>query len=220
MESHSPFERAIAAEHEERFANALELFLVCMEDPEYDKAELLFHCGWCTEQSKGGDMGRALCYYEQATFEAASPSCKLNSFFRAGWLLTQQNLHNKAATIFRRAIDFADVCHQKDETYSETVFWYAVCLESLGQYIDAIKWYRLAKTLSSRLDPESRLRELSCLNNIGSYDEAMKVYSTFDAPAPRGFGETRYFELQKNVERERAMLHDVLSTTPSYLGAG
>jgi tetratricopeptide (TPR) repeat protein len=211
------FDRALLAEHEGRYSEALKMFQTCLAEEEYDEGEVLFHCGWCTEQEDAGGNDRALRYYELAAAEAHMPVCKLNSLFRAGWLWMHQKEFAKAATTFRHAIDYGELSYCKNEIYNQSAFWYAVCLESQGWYIEAINWYRLVRFLSPQLDPESRLRELSCLNQIGSYDEAFSLCQTFDAPPPVGFEPNRYRELQLAASREREMLQQCLADRSSFV---
>jgi tetratricopeptide (TPR) repeat protein len=158
-----------------------------------------------------------LHYYEQAAAQTRMPECKLNSFFRAGWLLMHQKEHVKAATMFRHAVDYAELSHHKSEIYNQSVFWYAVCLESQGRFIEAIRWYRVVRLHSPQLDPESRVRELACLNGIGSYHEALNLCQTFDFPPPVGFSERRYQELQAVISRERAMLQSCVLDRASIM---
>jgi tetratricopeptide (TPR) repeat protein len=220
MDANSTFDRALLAEREERYLEALQLFRTCFSEADCDEGEVLFHCGWCTEQD-GRNNDDALRYYELAAAETRIPASKLNSFFRAGWLLMHKKEHAKAATMFRRGIDYAELSYHKNETYNQSVFWYAVCLESQGWYIEAIRWYRLLRLLSPQLDPEGRIRELACLNQTGSYDEALSLCETFDAPPPGGFSVGRYKELRMSVSREQKMLQLCLSNRSSmFKGAG
>jgi tetratricopeptide (TPR) repeat protein len=220
MDMISPFEQALLAEREGKYHEALQLFQICLEELEHDKGEIQFHCGWCAEQESNGDTDQALRYYELAAVDTSNPECRLNSFFRAGWLLMHRKEHAKAATMFRYAIDFAELSHHKNEAYNQSAFWYAFCLESQARYIEAIRWYRHVRLLSSQLDPECRIRELACLNQIGSYDEALSLCATFDAPPPGGFNIGRYDELRISVSGEQKMLRLCLSDRPSMVKAG
>jgi len=210
-DTRSQYDRALNAESNGKFAEALELFQLCITLPEYDEGDVLFHCGWCAEQVDRSDNERALRYYEHAAFRATAPECKLNSFFRAGWLLMQRKEHAKAAVHFMNAIDYAELSQQRDELYHNAMFWHAVCLEPLGRYIEAIEWHRLIRTLDPRLDPESRVREICCLNQIASYEEAFSLCETFDHPPPPAFSATRYLDLREVVSRERDILNRCLS---------
>ena len=211
MDINSTFDSAVMAEREGRYNEALQLFQRCLAEEDCEQGEILFHCGWCTEQEGSDVSGQALRYYELASAESHMPECKLNSFFRAGWLLMHQKEYAKAATVFRYGIDYGELSYHKNEIYNQSAFWYAVCLESLGWYIEAIKWYRLVRVLSPQLDPESRVRELTCLNQIGSYDEALTLCESFDAPPPGGFNVSRYQELRTVISRERNLLQQGLS---------
>jgi tetratricopeptide (TPR) repeat protein len=219
MNNQSVFNTALLAEQKGEYQQALQMFQTCLAEDEYDPGEVLFHCGWCSEHVSNGDNTRALRYYELAAVDTINSECRLNSFFRAGWLLMHQKEHAKAATMFRYAIDYAELSHHKNETYNQSAFWYAVCLESQEWYIEAIRWYRLVRLVSPHLDPESRLRELSCLNRIGSFHEALGLCCTFDSPPPIGFDERRYRELQAVVYGEKAMLERCVADRPFLTNA-
>ncbi len=213
---HSAFDCALRAESEGRYTEAADLFEVCLGQGEYDEGEVLFHCGWCTEQGRTDGREDALGYYERASAITQVPDSKLNCFFRAGWLWMQQKEYAKAATRFRNAIDYAEVSHHKNELYHQSAFWYAVCLESQGWPVEAIRWYRKVRLLSPVLDPECRYRELACLNQIGSYDEALALCSTFEASPPTVFNPRRYDELRTAISREREMLQVCLSQRSTF----
>ncbi len=221
MTTNSVFEQALFAERQGRYIEALKMFEKCLAEEDCDEGDVLFHCGWCIEQQNTDNSNQALRYYELAAAQARMPECKLNSFFRAGWLLMQQKEYAKAATAFRHGIDYGDLSYHKNETYNQSAFWYAVCLESQGWYIDAIKWYRLVRMLSPQLDPESRFRELACLNHVGSYREAFNLCQTFGAPPPGGFPADRYRDLQAAIAKETEMLQRCFSDqSPSMTNRG
>lgn len=207
----SLYERALSGEHAGHFAEALQLFRLCVQETEHDDGDVLFHCGWCCEQ--GGNEAQALHYYTLAAVQTRVPDCKLNSYFRAGWIHMHLREYANAALHFRKAIDFAEFSKYESKLYHESVFWYAVSLEPLGRFIEAIKWYRLVRKLSPGLDPESRLREISCLTRIGAFDEALELCASFDEPRPLGFSAERYDELCDAAFHERQQLLRCLATS-------
>lgn len=205
------YHQALKLEYEGRYAEALRLFQRCLDDPAFDEGEILFHCGWCLENELR--MQEALQRYARATESTRLPSCKINCFFRSGWIVMHRKDYVQAADAFRRAIDCGDVLEVRDDTYRHAVYWYAVCLETQGRYIEALTWYRYAQETTAQLDPESRLRQIMCLVHIGRYDDALDVCRTFDSPGPVGFNAERYRSLQAEARRERAMLEACLNSS-------
>lgn len=202
------YHQALALEHEGRYAEALQLFERCINDPAFDAGDIHFHCGWCLENER--QVGEAVQHYAVAAELTRLPSCRINCYFRSGWILLHQKNHEIAAEMFRRAIDCGDVADVRDETYCHALYWYAVCLEAQARYIEALTWYRCAETTSPLLAPESRLRQIMCLVHIGRYEEALDLCRTFDVPPPLGFDQERYRALQADARRERAMLESCL----------
>jgi tetratricopeptide (TPR) repeat protein len=214
MGNDTMFHQALTLEYEGRYADALALFRRCLDDPTFDEGDIVFHCAWCLENEKR--VSEALRLYAHAAETTQIPSCKINCFFRSGWILLHEKDHAQAAEMFRRAIDYGDLVGLKNETYQHALYWYAVCLETLGRYLEALTWYRLAQAASPQLDPESRLRQLMCLVHVGMYDEALEVCRTFDAPCPEDFAEERYAVLQAEVQKERTLLEASLASFDTH----
>jgi tetratricopeptide (TPR) repeat protein len=205
------FHQALTLEYEGRFAEARELFQRCFADPAFDEGNICFHCGWCFENEK--ERQQALVHYAKAAQLTRIPSCKLNSFFRSGWILMHEKDYAKAADMFRYAIDYGELVNLRDEAYQHAMYWYAVCLESQERFLEALSWYRIAQGIAPRLDPESRFRQIVCLNRIGLFAEAVDVCRTFDAPFPEEFDRQRSEVLRREVRNERNMLEACLMTT-------
>ena len=197
------YRQALNAEQAGRYAEAISLFVDCLTDPALDEGDLCFHRGWCLENL--GHRDKAIALYGRASDLARLPGCRLNSFFRAGWLVMHEKDFVKAAHLFRCAIDYGDVADAKDDTYANATYWYAVCLESQGRFLDALTWYRYAQDLLLQLNPESRYRQIVCLVHVGLYTDALELCYTFNAP-PGEFDGKRYATLQAEVQREREML--------------
>jgi tetratricopeptide (TPR) repeat protein len=216
------YSEAITAERLGKFALALQMFLETIEQGTDDEGELYFHCGWCLEQDDRGNKLKALFYYQKAAIYAHSPACKINGFFRAGWLLMQSKEFAKAATMFRSAVDYGELVDVRTEAYHHAAFWYASCLESLALYLDAIRWYRFVEALDPRLDPESRYREIICLNQVGSFEEAYRVCLSFESPSSADFDRQRYDDLCALVKKEKEILYACLSesSSPQFLTGG
>jgi len=205
------YQKALAEEKIENFAVALKLFRDCLSRDDLDTGDILFHCAWCQEHIESGENKEAIKLYCEASSIAHSNACRLNSMFRAGWLLMQAKKYDQAATIFRQAIDYGDVVDLKIEPYQHAVYWYAVCLETEGQFLEALQWYRLVEGLAPQLRPESHWRQVHCLESVGSYDDAVEVCNRLSKPAPDGFPVSRYNMLRDLAVRERALLSESLS---------
>jgi tetratricopeptide (TPR) repeat protein len=208
MGNTSILDNALAFERDEHFQDALHLFQECFADPTFDEGDLCFHCGWCLENTVKNHQ--SLAWYIKAAERTNIPACKLNSYFRAGLVLMKQKEFAKAADYFLYAVDYSALVDVGDETSIHAAFWYAHCLESLGRFLDALKWYAYVRVQSSELEPESRFRQMYCLIRIGSYDDALQVCWTFEEPVPSGFKSERYYELRSEAERERAALQSSL----------
>jgi len=211
MDHPTCYEDGLNAERNGDFKKALRLFQESLSKESPDEGDVYFHFGWCLEQDKDGDSGQALHFYQKASSLARSSICRINSCFRAGWILMHAKEYQRAAAMYKSAIDLGEQTGNKAEIYPHAAYWYAVCLESQGRYLDALDWYRHVRTLSDQLDPECRLREIICLNQVGSYETALQVSLTFENPRPAGFDLRRYEELRAVAMREREMLQACLS---------
>lgn len=205
------FEQALEAERGGRYSDAYRLFQHCLGELDSDPGDVYFHLGWCLEQIRVGDRQEALAYYQLAGELASTPECRINGMFRAAWLLMHEKRYAKAAAMFRLAVDGCEHQHLTTGMYHHAMYWNAVCLESLGLYLEALRWYRSVQKMSAQLDPESRYRQIVCLNQIGSYREALRVCMSFDDSPPAGFDEARYGDLRGSALRERSMLEALLS---------
>jgi len=201
--------QALTLEYEGRFQEALELFEQCLNDPTFDEGDLLFHCAWCMENGKRAND--ALKLYASAAETTPIPSCRINCYFRIGWILMHNKDHVQAAEMFRRAIDYGDLVGLHDQTYCHALYWYAVCLEAQARYLEAMQWYTLAQSASTMLEPEARLRRLMCLVHVGMYEEALELCRLFDAPPPADFDSERYQALRIEVGKERRILEACLA---------
>lgn len=201
--------QALTLEYEGRFQEARELFEQCLNDPTFDEGDLLFHCAWCMEQEKC--TSDALTLYARAAETTHIPSCKINCYFRIGWILMHNRDHLQAAEMFRSAIDYGDLVGLHDQTYCQALYWYAVCLEAQARYLEAMPWYKLVQHASPMLEPEARLRQLMCLVHVGMYEEALELCRWFDAPPPADFDPERYHALRIEVGKERRILEACLA---------
>ena len=207
----SLYEQALKYEREGNYARAFNLFQECLAGQEYERGDLLFHCGWCLEQEDSRDMRQALSFYREAAETGENLTCKMNSLFRAGWLLMHEKDYPAAAEYYHRVIRLGNAAAICDEIYHNALYWLAVSLEAQGQYIEALKCYRAVQKISALLNPESRFREINCLNQIGSFSEALTVCKSFEEPPPTGFDEARYRELRALADKEYRALETCLS---------
>jgi tetratricopeptide (TPR) repeat protein len=208
------YERALAHEQQGEFAQALALYQTCLCHETDDPGDLLFKWGWCLEHAhhvNNPTHVEALAYYTQAVEVSRTPATTLNSLFRAGWVLIQEQRWREAAQFLRKAIDEAELLELRDALYAHAVYWYAVCLETQGRFIDALDWYRLTQVLAPELQPESSFREILCLEQIGAYHEALHRCSAFHANPPVDFDAERYAELFSLVHRKKEILEACLN---------
>ncbi len=205
------FEAALQHENAGEYEKALDYLRQCQSEQGHDRGDLAFHIGWCLENDRDGDRAEVLRYYEQASGEASSVEVRVNGSFRAGWVLMRDKDYGKAAAAFKKAIFIAEQIHLDHDLYHQTVFWYALCLEHLGQYLEAAQRYGAVQRLSASLAPEAGYRELLCHNQVGRYDESLRVCGTFPVQAPGGFDPRRYAELYELVKKEENLLHQCLA---------
>jgi tetratricopeptide (TPR) repeat protein len=212
----SKYEQALKLENEGRFLAAFPLFKECLNDRNYDYGDILFHCGWCTESTEIEDRQLALSYYKKAAKAAAHPVCKMNSSFRAGWILMHLNKNIDAIEWLKNAVQIGHSEGEFNSIYSEALYWCAVVLEAENRYLDAINLYRAVEGISDQLNPESRYREIISLIAIGNYNEAYSLCKTFSEPIPGGFSEERYAELKNLVKKEQNILEYSLNDELSF----
>ncbi len=202
----SKYELALNFENSGYFFPAYSLFKECLNERKYDHGDLLFHCAWCIENINTSDKKKSVSYYLLAAKLANDAICRMNSYFRAGWILRHLGENFEALNAFSRAIETGHSEGIFNSIYNDALYWFAVTLESQHKFLDAIKIYRTVSSLSDELNPESRYRELHCLIAIGKYAEAIELCNTFKLPPPPGFSEERYSEIKEMINRERSLL--------------
>ncbi len=191
---------------------AYPMFRECLEDKDLDYGNILFECGWCVEHLNDVDNSLAVSYYLRAGTESTDPLCRMNSFFRAGWLLMHFNRNEQAIEAFKNAIQIGHSEGNYESIYQEALYWCAVCLESENRVLDAIYLYRAVQDISTTLNPESRYREIKCLLTIGLFNEALQLCKSFNVLPPTGFSVERYNELKNLAEEEKALLYECYSS--------
>jgi tetratricopeptide (TPR) repeat protein len=194
------------------FKVAYPMFRECLEDREQDYGNVLFQCGWCVEHLDDIDNSLAVSYYLRAGKESADPLCRMNGFFRAGWLLMHFKRNEQAIEAFKNAIQIGRSEGNYKSIYQEALYWCAVCLESESRFLDAIYLYRAVQDISTTLNPESRYREIKCLLSIGLLNEAFQSLDSFNDLPPKGFSRDRFNELKNLVEVEKSLLSECYSS--------
>lgn len=214
----TPFEAALRHENAGEYRKALDYLRQCRSEQNHDRGDLAFHIGWCLENDRDGDGAEVLRCYEQASSEASSLEVRVNGSFRAGWVLMQKSEYRKAAEAFKKAVDLAEQSHLDHDLCHHALFWFAVCLEHLGQYLDAARYHKIVQNRSSILASESRYREIICHNQVGRFDAALQACREFPKQEPAGFDPRRHAELHDLAKKEEALLVRCLSEDPAWKG--
>jgi len=201
------YKRALESVEKGDYATALPLLQDYLERSSSKEAfDIHFWMGWCLEHEVGGDREQALGHYEKALAHGATPAQRLEACFRSGWLLIQDARWSDALKQLRHGLEAAAAAGIRNQTFSHALFWQAVALETLGQYIDAIEGYRRAGNLEPLLAPEGMLREIACLDQIGRYEEALNVCRSLGAAPPKGFDPGRFAEIVSFVSKKQSLL--------------
>jgi tetratricopeptide (TPR) repeat protein len=198
------YDYALNLERNSSFTDAYKIFLSLLNNENYDYGDIAFHCGWCLENIGQGRTNEVITYYINAGENASDIKCRYNAFFRTGWVYFQLKDFRKSAEAFKKVIDISE--DYGDNIVQDAIYWYALSLESLGYYLEAIKWYRIVTEICPSLNPESRRREISCLINVGLYRDALKVCYSFLNPPPGPFSRDRYNDLKVFAEKEIKIL--------------
>jgi len=202
----SKYELALNFENSGYFLPAYSLFKECLNERKNDLGDLLFHCAWCIENINTSDKRRSVSYYLLAAKLASDVVCRMNAYFRAGWILRHLEENSEALNAFSRAIEIGHSEGIFNSIYNDALYWFAVTLESDNKFLDAIKIYKAVSSLSDELNPESRFRELHCQIAIGKYPEAIELCKSFELPPPPGFSGERYSEIKDMANREKSKL--------------
>lgn len=197
---------AISLEQKRDYAGAFVLFQQLRRKNQSEIGEVLFHCGWCLEQLGEANRWRAIQYYRKASRCLTASPLLVNTFFRTGWLSFHDKDYAAAASSFFRAIGEAERINLQTDLYHNSVYWYAVSLESQGLFLEALKWYRLAIRVAPLFEPEARYREICCLNQIGAFEDALAGCHAFQSEPPAEFNLNRYKELRSLAEAEATLL--------------
>ena len=205
------FSEAINYEKQENYPEAQRLFAILAEHDTDYKHEILFHCGWCIECDPNSDTSEAHDYYRRAAELSHEVAFTMNSYFRLAWISMGIGDYMRATKELGHAIELGKKEHKNCDIYHHALYWYSVCLEHSGQYIDALAGYREVQVLSDALAMESKYREIVCLNNIGSYSDALKVCISVSPLPVHGSNERRFREIYSLIQTEREILEKILA---------
>lgn len=207
------YESALKLESEKQFEQAFHQFEKLLFSTNVDRGDVLFHCGWCLENAPELDSKLAVFCYQEAAEVAAIALCRMNSSFRAGWLLMHEKNYREADKWFSNAIAIQCKTPVSELIYTDSLYWLAVCKESQQRYFDALDSYREVAEIAPQMAPESWYRQIQCLNKIGNFEQALEVCSFFAQSPPQGFDHNRYRDLQKLVATEREWLTECLTVS-------
>ena len=205
------YESALQLESEKQFEQAFHHFEKLLFSTDVDRGDVLFHCGWCLENAPELDSKLAVFCYQEAASIATSALCRLNSSFRAGWLLMHEKNYRDAEKWFSNAIEIQCKTPASELIYIDSLYWRPMCKESQQGYLDTLVGYRKVAEIAPQMAPESWFRQIQCLNNIGNFEQALEVCSFFEQSPPKGFDHSRYQDLQKQVATERDRLTECLT---------
>lgn len=204
----SLFQTAIECEAAGEFGKAYELLTQCLSDKSHDPGGIAFHRGWCLENGANAeaDRERTIDLYRQAAEQANDEALKSKAFFRTGWLLLQQKKYSEAALAFKKASDFSAGAPLHHHIFHSALYWYAVSIECLGRYLEAVSCYERVKYLSPSLAPDSAYRKIICYNQVGNYAAALEECMSFPEHCPQGYDALRYSELFGLMAKEKNLL--------------
>lgn len=216
MTASSQYQQALLFEQKGEFKSALALFEELLQKAtlpgqQLDRGDLLFHCGWCLEHLQDDQPQRAISCYQEAAGIALAADCRMNSAFRAGWGLMHQKEYVLAEQWFLAAISIHEKNNTHDNIYHNACFWLASTLEQQKQYLKALQWHQKIQAMSPRFSPESRIREIYCLNSIGDYQAALEICQTFEQEPPPQFDRQRYEALRTVARQQRHILERCLA---------
>lgn len=211
LQKTTKYDLAVKFVHAGYFKVAFPMFRECLEDNDLDYGNVLFQCGWCVEHLNDVDNSLAVSYYLRSGKESTDTICRMNGYFRAGWLLMHFKRNEQAIDAFKSAIQIGHSEGNYESIYQEALYWCAVCLESENRFLDAIYLYRVVQNISEALNPESRYREIKCLLAVGLFNDVLNLCEGFKVLPPPGFPLERYNELKYLAEKEKNFLDDCYS---------
>ena len=202
----SKYELACRFEESGFYKVAFSMFRECLVEKKYEQGVIMFKCGWCLEHTEDAYKNLTIAYYLGAGKNASDADCRMNGFFRAGWLLMHLNKNTEVIEAYSKSIGVGHAEGIYNSIYSEALYWCAVCLERESRILDAIELYRTVTIISPRLKPESLYREIYCNISIGRYNEAIQLSKEFGFEPPAEFSIARYNELKEIVQKEQTTL--------------
>jgi tetratricopeptide (TPR) repeat protein len=128
---------AIELECAGQHRRAYELFQSCLEIPELDRADVLFHMGWCVEADHG-DLEVALAHYLEAAESALNPPLMANANYRAGLLAFDAGRLPQAIALIERTRAIIASHPALQDLDSHAAYWLGICYEADGRILDAV----------------------------------------------------------------------------------
>jgi tetratricopeptide (TPR) repeat protein len=192
---------AIELESAGQHRRAYERFQRCLEMPELDRADILFHMGWCIEADHG-DVEVALAHYLKAAESALDPPLMANANYRAGLLAFDAGRLPQAIALMERTRTIVASHPALQDLDNHAAYWLGICYEADGRILDAVGLYdAVGKSAEPRLGAEARYRQMLGLVFIGAFDAALGVARDW-IRADNG-GDERIAQLADLAARER-----------------
>lgn len=160
------WQRALQAQAGGDFACAAALFSACLDDPAYEDAVVRFHMAWCLENTQ--QRASSVAHYEQVVARSADPALAVEALFRLAWLAIGEHAFDRARPLLGRALSLADANGLASTTLEHAAYWFAVCLETDGEIIEAAARYEaIAGSGNPDLWHEAAYRRVLCLSHVG-----------------------------------------------------
>lgn len=201
---------AVELEEKKFFSSAYEKFQQCLKLDIGERGEILFHCGWCVEMQFGNTSEEALVYYTEGADASLKIACRMNCYFRAGWIFMHLKNYSKAAENFFNSRVIGIENQQINSIYSDATYWLAICLEAQNYYLDALKLYQEVQSENASTAMECRWREICCLNQIGNYEQALEQCNRFYSSSRSELDGDRFKELIELIEKEKEILNQLI----------
>lgn len=179
-----------------------------IKNSQVDKADLYFHLAWCSEQEDSSNTEQTIDYYKQCIENTESSALAGNANFRIAWVLMHNNDYQNAQIYFHDAIHCLE--QEQNNIYFDAIYWYAVCLERHGRYLEALKYYQSLDN-QPELMFESFYRQIICCNHVGDFEAALQICDRFFTKNMAEIvDKNRYAELEKMVQTEKDSLVNLL----------
>jgi tetratricopeptide (TPR) repeat protein len=207
MDNFVAYEKALALLSENRFAEAYSLFRQCVGIDGISQADLLFNCGWCLENI-GNSRKQTSSYYLSSYTSAQRDELKLHAGFRYSWVLIEEKKYSEAQSFLSKILAETKLALTESPMLRNVAYWFAVCLELEGRYLDAIDNYHKVESFNGEgLALEAQYRKIICLNQVGKLEAALQSADEFlSLPSLSGDEGLRQSELIRIVAHEKSQI--------------